>query len=444
MSALPVNLSRRRFVAGGGALVMSFSLLPALAEQEKGQGTGEAATVKPVAPQLPGSLKVQPLLDGWIRIDADNRITVFTGKAELGQGIKTALSQVAAEELVVPVGAITLVTADTERTANEGYTAGSHSMQDSGTAIRNAAAQVRALLLQLAADKWSEPVAGLRADNGRVMGAAGRSASYGELVGAQTLHVSAEPKSTFRPTGERQVIGKPIARVDIPGKVTGGVAYVQDLRLPGMVHGRIVRPSGPTAQLTTLHTASTERLKGVLKVVRDGRFVGVVADKEFTAVTAMRTLGANAAWSERPILPAMDSLWKSVSTAASQDYLILDRTNGVNAPVTGAPTTAASAPAPIAVAVAGAASAVALDEASRTAAASAAVVDESNGATVVSGATNDGSGTSAAAVVAPAASAGALAAGQATPATGPAGSAGVARPSPGASLRVGSTSHQAT
>ena len=338
MTGAPGDLSRRRFLASGGALVMSFSLPSADAEQAK-QGSGEAAAVKPIAPGLPGSLKVQPLLDGWIRIDADNRITVFTGKAELGQGIRTAFIQVAAEELVVPFAAITLVTADTERTANEGYTAGSHSMQDSGTAIRNAAAQVRALLLQLAADRWSVPTGALRVANAHVTDGAGRSASYGEIVGTQALHVVAQPTSTFRSTGERTLIGKPVARVDIPGKVTGGVAYVQDLRLPGMVHGRVLRPRSQNAQLASLDTASTERLRGVLKVVRDGRFVGVVADKEFTAITAVRTLATQAAWTDEPSLPTMTALWQTVAAARSDDYLILDRTDGVDAPVTGRPTT---------------------------------------------------------------------------------------------------------
>jgi nicotinate dehydrogenase subunit B len=141
------NPARRRLTLAAGALVLSFSLRPRDALPQPKAG-------KPAAPGLPGSLKKEPLLDAWIRIAADGGVTVFTGKAELGQGIKTALLQVAAEELVVPPGRITLVTADTARTPNEGYTAGSHSMQDSGTAIRHAAAQVREILVGLARHRF--------------------------------------------------------------------------------------------------------------------------------------------------------------------------------------------------------------------------------------------------------------------------------------------------
>ncbi len=139
----------RRALLRGGALVVSFSLLPRRCCMAQG------APPRPAA--LPGSLAKYPMLDAWIRIDGDGAITVFTGKAELGQGIKTALIQLAAEELVVAPEAIDLVTADTARTPNEGYTAGSHSMQDSGTAIRNAAAQARVLLIEAAAKRLDVP-----------------------------------------------------------------------------------------------------------------------------------------------------------------------------------------------------------------------------------------------------------------------------------------------
>ena len=146
----PVILDRRRVLAGGGALIVSFSLGNALAQD---QSTLAAAPVQ----NPPGSLKGAPFLDSWIRIDADGSITVFTGKAELGQGFKTAFQQIAAEELDVPFASLKVVTADTRRTANEGYTSGSNSMKDSGTAIQNAAAQVRELLVAEAARRLDLP-----------------------------------------------------------------------------------------------------------------------------------------------------------------------------------------------------------------------------------------------------------------------------------------------
>src|SRR6266404_3183408 len=146
MSA-PVVLDRRRMLAGGGALIVSFSLASAFAQD---QGAPAAAP----APGLPGSLKKAPFLDSWVRIDADGSITVFTGKAELGQGFKTAFQQIAAEELDVRFESLKVITVDTHLTANEEYTAGSHSVQDSGTAIQNAAAQARELLLAAAARRY--------------------------------------------------------------------------------------------------------------------------------------------------------------------------------------------------------------------------------------------------------------------------------------------------
>jgi CO/xanthine dehydrogenase Mo-binding subunit len=195
-------MNRRRFIAHSGALVVSFSLLPRLAGAQAGK--------------LPGSLNSEPMLDAWIRVGADGRITVFTGKAELGQGIKTALIQVAAEELVVEPSRIELVTADTARTPDEQYTAGSQSMQESGTAILHAAAQTRAVLAQLAAKRLGVPVERLTIRDGAVNGVA-----YGELVAGEALHVRAQPQSPLRDPAARTVMGKPLARVDIPAKLTG-------------------------------------------------------------------------------------------------------------------------------------------------------------------------------------------------------------------------------
>ena len=148
------------------------------------------------AAALPGSLSKAPYLDAWIRIDADGKISVFTGKAELGQGIKTAIVQVAAEELKVEPSQIQLVTADTKLTANEQYTAGSHSLQDSGTAIRNAAAQVREILIGKAAERFALSKDRLRVARGNITADDGRSMKYGQLVEGNILHVEAQPTST--------------------------------------------------------------------------------------------------------------------------------------------------------------------------------------------------------------------------------------------------------
>src|SRR5262249_22395213 len=258
----------------------------------------------PAAP-LPGSLKSSPLLDSWIGIDADGRGTVFTGKCELGQGIKTALRQVAAEQLGAAMEALSLVTSDTDRTANEGYTSGSQSMQDSGTAILHAAAQAREILAGLAAARLGLPAEQLKAEGGFLIAPDGRRVPFGELAADNVLHVEAQPAMTskLRDPHQFKFMGQSLPRVDIPAKVTGLPAYVQDLRLENMVHARIVRPPSYGARLKDVDTAAVERMPGVRKVVRDGSFLAVLADREFRAVKAMEALAAAARWEERESMP---------------------------------------------------------------------------------------------------------------------------------------------
>ena len=328
-----MSLDRRSFLAGGGGLVVAFAIGPKAAAQ----GGSQAAR----AADLPGSLSKQPLLDGWIRIDADGSVTIFTGKAELGQGIKTALIQVAAEELVVAPDRIVLVTADTERTANEGYTSGSHSMQDSGTAIRHAAAQARTILVGLAAERLGVAAAGLHVGNGVIAGDGGHAVTYAELVAANPLHVEAAPASTLREPARHTVVGRSMRRVDIPAKVTGGSAYVQDLRLDGMVHGRVVRSPARAATLVGLDVAPVRKLQGVIEIVHDGRFLGVVCEREYQAVVAQRALARATRWEERASLPAPATLYQTLRSARSQDFVILQRGDSESAR-SGAKTMAAS------------------------------------------------------------------------------------------------------
>jgi nicotinate dehydrogenase subunit B len=314
-------VDRRDFLTSGGALVVSFSLAPAMrAAATEGQNVG--VQPKP-APNLPGSLKTAPMLDAWIKIEANGAITVFTGKAELGQGIKTALIQVASEELVVDPRAITLVTADTGRTPNEGYTAGSQSMQDSATAIMHASAQVRAILVTLASQRLGVAPSQLKVHLGTIRSDDGRSITYGQLVTGETLHVNATPNSPLRDPKTRGVIGKSMQRVDIPSKVTGRAIYVQDLRLPGMVHARVVRPPSYGAKLVSVNDAGITKLPGVLRVVRNGSFLAVIAEREYQAVAAMRELAKSAKWEERPTLPQPADLYTHFQRLPREDYVDL-------------------------------------------------------------------------------------------------------------------------
>ena len=187
------TLSRRGLL--GGALVVAFSMSRRAFAQEA---------------KLPGNLAKSPLLDSWIRVNANGRITVFTGKAELGQGLKTALIQVAADELGIAPAAVELVTADTARTPDEGLTAGSRSLQDSGMAILNAAANVRVLLAETAAWRWSIEAAEVEMRDGAAHAPDGRTLGYGELAAASSLHVAAKPDVPRRK--DRTVIGHDLPR----------------------------------------------------------------------------------------------------------------------------------------------------------------------------------------------------------------------------------------
>jgi nicotinate dehydrogenase subunit B len=307
-------LSRRGLLAAGGGLVVAFSLR---AEE----------------PERPGSLKDSPLLDAWIRVAPDGLVTVFTGKAELGQGLTTALLQVAAEQLDVAPGRIELVTADTGRTANEGFTAGSHSMQDSGTAILNAAAQVRGLLRDAAAAEFGVPAETLSTADGSVRAADGRSVGYGALAAKLNLHVEAFSKSPLKDPAAYRLMGTPMPRIDIPAKLTGGVAFLQDLRLPGMLHARAIRQPSVGARLLDFDTSPIERMPGVVKVVREGSYLAVVAGKEWQAIKAMRALTTASQWEETATLPDEATVLDTIRALPSREIPVLTWKAEAGAPV---------------------------------------------------------------------------------------------------------------
>ncbi|MBV6303753.1 molybdopterin-dependent oxidoreductase [Candidimonas humi] len=324
-SAADVDAGRRRFLAAG-SLTISFALVPGANALAQRQTEDAAPVAAHGSVKLPGNLRSTPLLDSWIRIDEQGKITVYTGKAELGTGIRTAFIQIAAEELMVGPQAITLITADTALTPNEGYTAGSHSTADSGTAILNAAAQVRALLLQSAAGKLGVQAGVLQVrGDGLIAAPDGRTLSYGQAVSGLDLHRNAEPVSPLLDPKRHKVIGKPVQRVDIPAKVTGGASYVQDMRLPGMVHARAVRAPSYGAKLLKVDIEAVQKMPGVVKVVRDGSYLAVVAEDEWQAIRAMRALEASAAWEETAVLPTPETIYDTLLKLPSQDIVAGER-----------------------------------------------------------------------------------------------------------------------
>ena len=306
-----VNLSRREFSAALGGIVLSFSLAPhvALAQQAN----------------LPGSLNNNRMLDAWLRINPDGSATVFTGKVELGQGIVTALAQIAAEELDLSLARITMISGDTGQTPNEGQTAGSQSIEASGTALRMAGAEARAILVDLAAKRLAAPADTLKVADGVISAPDGRRVSYGELAGESDLHREATAKVAPKPPAAHTIVGKSVPRRDIPAKVTGGAAYVQDVRLPGMLHGRVVRPPRYGAKLESFDEAAVQALPGVVAVARDGSFLGVIATREEQAIKARDALKRSARWSGGEELPDPANIYERLLSLSMEDKVISDK-----------------------------------------------------------------------------------------------------------------------
>ncbi len=265
------------------------------------------------------------MLDAWMRIDADGGATVFTGKVELGQGIVTALAQIAAEELDLPLARVKMISGDTGRTPNEGQTAGSQSIEASGTALRMAGAEARAILVDLAAKRLAVAADTLTVADGVISGRDGRKVGYGELAGEADLHREATAKTAPKPPAEHKIVGKPIPRLDIPAKVTGGVAYVQDMRLAGMLHGRVVRPPRYGAKLDGADEAAAKAMPGVVAVVRDGSFLGVVAAREEQAIAARAALIKSARWTLGPALPDPATIHEHLLSLPAEATVISDK-----------------------------------------------------------------------------------------------------------------------
>ena len=306
-----VSLSRRTFAKGLGGIVLAFSLDPKI--------------VLAQAAKLPGSLDNNRMLDAWIRINADGTATVFTGKVELGQGIATALWQIAAEELDLPLARVKMISADTALTPDEGVTSGSQSIEYGGTAIRLAGAEVRAILIDLAAKRFGVAADTLRVADGTIASPDGRTVGYGDLAAEIDLKREVTGKVAPKPPSTHTIVGKSIPRVDIPAKVTGGAAYVQDMRLPGMLHGRVVRPPRYGAKLDSVDETAARAIPGVIAVVRDGSFLGVVAEREENAIKARLALVASAKWSGGNALPDPAKLYDHLLSLTTEDKVISEK-----------------------------------------------------------------------------------------------------------------------
>ncbi len=325
-----IKVSRREFVKDAGGLLIGFSL-------------ADSAVLPRVLAAAAGETLTAPSpsrLDSWLRIDKEGLVHVFTGKPEIGMGVSTAYAQIVAEELDVPFSHVELVMGDTASTANQGGVGGSTSIMLGSKPLRNAAANARYMLVQMASRRLGVPVEELEVKEGvvyvkgRSNGDASKSVSYAELAGGgdlnEALKVSgngfslnvegpAKPKDPSMYT----IVGKPVPREDLPPKILGHYKYVTDVRVPGMLHGRVIRPSGVGAKFVSVDENSAKAIPGFVKTIVKGNFVGVVAENEWAAIQSANAL--KIAWTEpKQAFPEQNKLYsymRSTAPKASKETL---------------------------------------------------------------------------------------------------------------------------
>ena len=252
-------------------------------------------------------------------IDKSGKVTIYSGKVDLGTGVYTALQQIAADELDVPMSRIEMIEGDTLLTPDQGKTWASITIQVGGMQLRQAAAAARAALIDDVAKRFGVPTAQLTVTDGVISGG-GKKVTYAELIGGKSFSIKLDPKQPVKEKDPKdyKLVGKAVARLDIPDKLTGKFTYMQDFRVPGMLHGRVVRPPAIGAKLESVDESSIKDVPGIVKVVRDGDFLGVVAANEWAAIRGARELKAT--WSKSETLPEQAKLWDYVrATKAVKD-----------------------------------------------------------------------------------------------------------------------------
>lgn len=299
------NTDRRSFLKASGQLFIGFNLFPLAFCSPK-----EADEINSMYEGIPERThQGKDIIDSWIRLDADGYVTVLTGKQELGQGIRTALMQIAAEELDVPFEICHIINGDTGQTANEGYTAGSNSVEGSGSAIRQAAAEARLYLLKEAEKEWGIPTDQLEVKDGVILGPNGKKKSFWEILDGKFLEGNITGEAKIKSPEKHQIIGKTFQRAEILDMVQGKAHFVHDLRFPDMLHARVVHPPSYGSKLKNLDTDLISGMAGVEKVIVDGSFVAVVAKREYQAIKAWQKIKEISEWEKSEIKVKSDALF---------------------------------------------------------------------------------------------------------------------------------------
>jgi nicotinate dehydrogenase subunit B len=290
------GLSRRSFLKSTGALIVTFSVAGMYGTAEGQDNFAGGVAGSPPLNQV----------DSWIAIAADGNVTAYTGKCELGQGISTAQAQLVAEELSVPFSRVTLIYCDTSKTPDQGVTSGSqsHPTNFNQSNLAQAGATAREALFRLASKQLGVPVDQLVAKDGVISSKSdpSKKVTYGQLVGGKRFDLKVDSNAKRKSPSEWTVLGKPVPRQDLPELVTGQFEFVHNVRVPGMLHGMVVRPPAVGATVVSVDEASVQGMPGLVKVVVKKNFVGVVAEKRWQAIQAANRLKVN--WTPGAGLPS--------------------------------------------------------------------------------------------------------------------------------------------
>ncbi|MEZ5044510.1 MAG: molybdopterin cofactor-binding domain-containing protein [Saprospiraceae bacterium] len=305
--------SRRHFLKTMGSLAITLPFWPGCASPAQER-------IDTVLEALPGSMRGAPKVNAWLEVLENGRVRIYSGKVELGQGIRNAIRQVAAEELYMDLDQVEVVLAETGLTPNEGYTAGSGSIQNSAMSVRYAAAAAREKLLELAAKKLQLGLEELRLNNGFITTKNGRNKlSFAEVLEGQQIEEDVPLTLKLKPKSEYQYVGKAISRTDLGKMVKGEPLYIHDLDFPDMVHARVLRPPNYKAELGHFDEAAFKNeAEGVLKVVRNGHFLAVITTGEYQAEKAVLLLEKHTQWSKPAIFPKQKDLPQYLKATAKE------------------------------------------------------------------------------------------------------------------------------
>ena len=323
------GFSRRHFLKGSGALVVAFSV-------------AELAGKLGIAPErmLAQGGNTPQTLDSWIAIGNDGVVTAYTGRADMGQGMSTVQTQLIAEELSVPVNRVRLVQCDTGMTPDQGTSSGSqaHPVNFNHENLAQAGATAREALLAMASTKLGAPVDQLTAANGviSVKSDASKKATYGELIGGKRFNLNLQPNAKRKPQKDWTVLGTSVPRVDMPDLVTARFEFAHNVRVPGMVHGRVVRPPAIGATLVSVDESSVSGMPGNVKVVTKKNWVGVVADKPWQAIQAAEKLKVT--WTPGTGLPSQRDFYSYMRNHPGKRDTYQVNSKDVDTKLTGATT----------------------------------------------------------------------------------------------------------